>query len=111
MHNTNANEANQLTPRPLMAARAGALQGVVKVPGDKSISHRALMFAGLATGHAEIRGLLEAEDTLATAAAVRALGAEVAKEGDLWRVRGRGVGGLSEPDGPIDFGNSGTGVR
>lgn len=111
MHNSTGNDAGPSTPRPLRAARSGALKGVVKVPGDKSISHRALMFSGLATGHAEVRGLLEAEDTLNTAAAMRALGADVAKEGDVWRIKGRGVGGLSQPQSPIDFGNSGTGVR
>ncbi len=111
MHNSPANDNHHGAERPLEARRSGPLAGVVNVPGDKSISHRALMFSGLATGHAEIRGLLEAEDTLNTAAAMRALGADVAKQGDVWRVRGRGVGGLSEPSGPVDFGNSGTGVR
>jgi 3-phosphoshikimate 1-carboxyvinyltransferase len=109
----NATEKQKAHPslRPLRAARSGALEGVVKVPGDKSISHRALMFSGLAIGHAEIRGLLEAEDILNTAAAMRALGADVSKDGDVWRVKGRGVGGLTEPAQPVDFGNSGTGVR
>jgi 3-phosphoshikimate 1-carboxyvinyltransferase len=65
----------------------------------------------MATGHAEIKGLLEAEDVLNTAAAIRALGAEVTRTGDAWHVAGRGVGGLSEPARPLDFGNSGTGVR
>jgi 3-phosphoshikimate 1-carboxyvinyltransferase len=81
------------------------------VPGDKSISHRALMFGALATGTTRISGLLEGEDVLNTAKAVTALGAPAAKEGDTWVVKGRGVGGLRQPDAPIDFGNSGTGTR
>jgi 3-phosphoshikimate 1-carboxyvinyltransferase len=81
------------------------------VPGDKSISHRALMFGALATGTTRISGLLEGEDVLNTANAVIALGAPAAKEGDTWVVKGRGVGGLRQPDAPIDFGNSGTGTR
>jgi 3-phosphoshikimate 1-carboxyvinyltransferase len=76
------------------------------VPGDKSISHRALMFGALATGTTRISGLLEGEDVLNTAKAVTALGAPAAKEGDTWVVKGRGVGGLRQPDAPIDFGNS-----
>ena len=81
------------------------------MPGDKSISHRALMFGALATGTTRISGLLEGEDVLNTANAVIALGAPAAKEGDTWVVKGRGVGGLRQPDAPIDFGNSGTGTR
>ncbi len=81
------------------------------MPGDKSISHRALMFGALATGTTRISGLLEGEDVLNTAKAVIALGAPAAKEGDTWVVKGRGVGGLRQPDAPIDFGNSGTGTR
>jgi 3-phosphoshikimate 1-carboxyvinyltransferase len=83
----------------------------VRVPGDKSISHRALMLGALATGRTRIRGLLEAEDVLNTANAVTALGAEASKDGDTWEVLGRGVGGLKSPGGPLDFGNSGTGAR
>lgn len=99
------------TPRPLTTVRASRLAGTVKVPGDKSISHRALMFGALATGTTRITGLLEGEDVINTARAVTALGAPAAKEGDTWVVKGRGVGGLSQPAGPIDFGNSGTGTR
>lgn len=91
-------------------ATAG-LKGRVRVPGDKSISHRALMFGALATGRTTIKGLLEAEDVLNTAKAVTALGAPATKSGDTWTVLGRGVGGLKQPDAPIDFGNSGTGTR
>jgi 3-phosphoshikimate 1-carboxyvinyltransferase len=81
------------------------------VPGDKSISHRALMFGALATGTTRIFGLLEAEDVLNTARAVTALRADARKDGETWQVKGRGVSGLKQPDGPLDFGNSGTGTR
>ncbi|MGH7041892.1 MAG: 3-phosphoshikimate 1-carboxyvinyltransferase, partial [Acetobacteraceae bacterium] len=82
------------------------------VPGDKSISHRALMFAALAIGETRISGLLEGEDVLATAAAMRALGAEVVRDPDgTWRVAGRGIGGLIEPADVLDMGNSGTAAR
>ncbi len=96
---------------PLTAGRAGALNGTVRVPGDKSISHRALMFGALATGVTRIRGLLEAEDVINTAHAVTALGAPAKKKGDTWEVIGRGVGGLAQPAEALDFGNSGTGTR
>ena len=98
-------------PKPLSAQRAAALKGTVHVPGDKSISHRALIFGALATGTTRITGLLEAEDVVNTAKAVAALGAPAAKAGDVWEVKGRGTGGLRQPDGPLDFGNSGTGTR
>ncbi len=99
--------------RPLLVARPGApLAGSVRVPGDKSISHRALMFAGLAPGRTRIAGLLEGEDVLRTAAAMRALGAEVAQAGDgVWEVVGQGVGRLREPVDVLDMGNSGTAAR
>jgi 3-phosphoshikimate 1-carboxyvinyltransferase len=96
----------------LTAIRAAAgLRGHVRVPGDKSISHRALIFGALATGRTTIKGLLEAEDVLNTAKAVTALGAPATKSTDTWIVLGRGTGGLTEPSAPIDFGNSGTGTR
>ncbi len=99
-------------PRPLAAERCRRLSGHLRVPGDKSISHRALMFGALATGTTRIRGLLEAEDVVNTAKAVSALGAPAQRDADgTWQVRGRGVGGLNKPDGPLDFGNSGTGTR
>ncbi len=98
-------------PKPLTSHRSGPLSGRLKVPGDKSISHRALMFGALATGITRISGLLEAEDVINTAKAVTALGAPADKRGQVWEVRGRGVGGLKQPDAPIDFGNSGTGSR
>src|SRR3954452_20431035 len=99
--------------RPLSSRRpAGALEGDITVPGDKSISHRALMFAGLAVGESRITGLLEGEDVLRTAAAMRALGAEVTRDAPgQWRVAGRGVGGLREPEDVLDMGNSGTAAR
>ena len=97
--------------KPLAASRAQALVGVVRVPGDKSISHRALIFGALATGTTRITGLLEAEDVINTAKAVTALGAPAAKIGQRWEVKGRGVGGLRAPTAPLDFGNSGTGTR
>lgn len=81
------------------------------MPGDKSISHRALIFGALATGTTRIRGLLEAEDVVNTAKAVTVLGAPASKVGDIWEVKGRGVGGLQQPDRAIEFGNSGTGAR
>jgi 3-phosphoshikimate 1-carboxyvinyltransferase len=95
----------------LTARRAGALNGTVRVPGDKSISHRALMLGALATGVTRIRGLLEAEDVINSARAVTALGAPAKKKGNIWEVTGRGVGGLAQPAEPLDFGNSGTGTR
>jgi 3-phosphoshikimate 1-carboxyvinyltransferase len=99
--------------RPLAASRPAApLAGTVRVPGDKSISHRALMFGALAVGETRISGLLEGEDVLRTAAAMRALGAEVVQDGPgAWRVAGRGVGGLVEPADVLDMGNSGTAAR
>ncbi len=82
------------------------------MPGDKSISHRALMFGALAVGETVIEGLLEGEDVLRTAAAMRALGARAERGADgVWCVRGRGVGGLAEPDDVLDMGNAGTGAR
>ncbi len=100
------------TPRPLTARRAGPLAGTAPVPGDKSISHRALILGALAVGETRVSGLLEAEDVLGTAKAMSALGADLLRDGDgMWRVWGRGVGGLAEPDCVLDFGNSGTGAR
>jgi 3-phosphoshikimate 1-carboxyvinyltransferase len=101
-----------LFPQPLEIRARGALQGHVAVPGDKSISHRALMFSALAVGESRISGLLEGEDVLATAAALRAMGAEiVCGDGGEWRVHGVGVGGLLQPAQALDMGNSGTSTR
>jgi 3-phosphoshikimate 1-carboxyvinyltransferase len=104
---------DQAPPRPLRASRpAGPLAGVLRVPGDKSISHRALMFGALAVGETRIAGLLEGEDVLCTAAAMRALGAHVEHAADgTWIVAGRGIGGLVEPADVLDMGNSGTAAR
>ncbi len=99
-------------PQPMMSRASGPLTGTARVPGDKSISHRALILGALAVGETRITGLLEGEDVLATAAAMRAFGAEVtALGGGAWSVRGVGVGGFAEPGQVIDCGNSGTGVR
>lgn len=100
-----------LRGKPLLARRSSALRGAAHIPGDKSISHRALILGALAVGETRITGLLEAQDVLNTAAAIRAFGAEVTCEAGAWRVRGRGIGGFSEPDAVLDFGNSGTGSR
>jgi 3-phosphoshikimate 1-carboxyvinyltransferase len=101
-----------ISPRSLTARRSGPLKGTARVPGDKSISHRALILGAMTVGETRIAGLLEAEDVLNTAKAMRALGADLLRDGDgAWRVWGRGVGGLGEHDGVLDFGNSGTGAR
>src|SRR6202020_623392 len=97
---------------PLQARSSGPLTGRVRVPGDKSISHRALILGALAVGETRISGLLEGEDVLNTAKAMRALGAQVERTGAFaWSVRGVGVAGLAPPEAPLDFGNSGTGCR
>ncbi len=99
-------------PQTLTIAARGPLAGSVRVPGDKSISHRALMFSALAVGESRIEGLLEGEDVLATAAALRAMGATIDRHGDgAWTVHGVGVGGLLQPAGALDMGNSGTSTR
>lgn len=99
-------------PVPMTSRPCGALTGVADVPGDKSVSHRALILGALAVGRTEISGLLEGEDVLDTARAMRAFGATVVDHGDgNWTVDGVGVGGFAEPEDVIDCGNSGTGVR
>ncbi len=97
--------------KPASFAPGGALTGRITVPGDKSISHRSLILSALAVGKSQITGLLEGEDVLATAAALRAMGATIEKKGDIWTVHGVGVGGLMQPKTAIDLGNSGTSVR
>ena len=99
-------------PTPLTSRKSINLKGRIKVPGDKSMSHRALMFGAVAIGQTRITGLLEAEDVVNSAKAMAALGAKTTKlpNGD-WLVDGVGVGGLKSPKGDLDFGNSGTGVR
>uniref|UniRef100_UPI0040476434 3-phosphoshikimate 1-carboxyvinyltransferase n=1 Tax=Yoonia sp. TaxID=2212373 RepID=UPI0040476434 len=100
------------TPTPMTSHPCGPLKGVADVPGDKSISHRALILGAMAVGRTNITGLLEGEDVLDTAKAMRAFGAQVTDHGGgQWSVHGVGVGGFAEPDGVIDCGNSGTGVR
>jgi 3-phosphoshikimate 1-carboxyvinyltransferase len=97
---------------PLTSGTAGALNGRVRVPGDKSMSHRALILGSLAIGRSHIRGLLEGDDVLRTAAAMSALGATLARGGDgAWSIDGVGIGGLAEPEEMLDLGNSGTGAR
>ena len=99
-------------PTPLEACSSGPLTGKVRVPGDKSISHRALILGALAVGQTRISGLLEGEDVLNTAQSMRALGAKVQRTGDFaWVVQGVGVAGFAQPENPLDFGNSGTGCR
>jgi len=97
--------------RPARFVASRPLSGRVRVPGDKSISHRALMLSALAVGTSRIDGLLEGEDVLATAAALRAMGAQIEKQGDRWLVDGVGVGGLLQPQTALDMGNSGTSTR
>jgi len=98
--------------QPLIARRSGPLHGRARVPGDKSISHRALILGALTVGETRISGLLEGEDVLNTGKAVRALGATVERTGPgAWRLHGVGVAGFAEPAAPLDFGNSGTGCR
>jgi len=100
------------TPIPLSSHKCGPLKGEAHVPGDKSISHRSLIFGAMAVGETVITGLLEGEDVLDTAKAMQAFGAEVIRDEDgTWHVHGVGVGGFAEPDNVIDCGNSGTGVR
>ena len=99
-------------PTPLEARSSGPLSGKVRVPGDKSISHRALILGALAVGESCISGLLEGEDVLNTAKSMRALGAKVERTGNFaWKVNGVGVGGFASPQTTLDFGNSGTGCR
>src|SRR5438270_3272914 len=99
-------------PVPLEARSSGPLTGKVRVPGDKSISHRALILGALAVGRTRISGLLEGEDVLNTAKSMRSLGAKVERTGDFaWAVKGVGVAGFAQPLHPLDFGNSGTGCR
>jgi 3-phosphoshikimate 1-carboxyvinyltransferase len=111
-HSDNPADHPAAQPTPLESRSSGPLIGKVRVPGDKSISHRALILGALAVGETRISGLLEGEDVLNTAQAMRALGAKVERTGDFaWSVRGVGVTGFAQPEAPLDFGNSGTGCR
>jgi 3-phosphoshikimate 1-carboxyvinyltransferase len=99
-------------PVPLTARRCGALRGPAAIPGDKSISQRALILGALAIGETRVTGLLESGDVLSTAGALRALGARIeSDDAGVWRVHGTGVGGWTAPALVLDFGNSGTGSR
>lgn len=98
--------------QPMKSRKSGPLKGVASVPGDKSISHRSLIFGAMAVGETRISGLLEGQDVLDTASAMRAFGATVTRLGEgAWTVNGVGVGGFREPEDVIDVGNSGTGAR
>lgn len=96
---------------PLAARKSAALRGTARVPGDKSISHRALILGALAVGETRITGLLEGEDVMRTGQAMKAMGAHIEKYGDEWVIRGTGNGALLQPQAPLDFGNAGTGSR
>mgnify|MGYP001765651582 CR=1 FL=1 len=99
-------------PRPRRFMPTGPLKGTIRVPGDKSISHRSIMLGALAVGETRVTGLLEGEDVLATADAMRAMGASVERLGEgEWRVNGVGVGALLQPQTPLEMGNSGTSTR
>ena len=101
-----------MNPKPLLSRKKDvALKGEITVAGDKSISHRSLIFAALAHGESKITGLLEGEDVLKTAAALRSMGVEIEKKSDCWLVNGSGVAGLMEPTDMLDMGNSGTSAR
>src|SRR4051794_7699800 len=99
-------------PQPLPARRSGPLSGRVRVPGDKSISQRALILGAMAVGETKITGLLEGEDVINTSKVMQALGARVERTGEgAWSIRGVGVGGFPQPSSALYFGNSGTGCR
>lgn len=100
-----------ISPRPATARPSTNLSGIVRIPGDKSISHRAFMFGGLASGETRITGLLEGEDVLHTGKAMQAMGAKIDNVDDEWIIRGVGNGALLAPESPLDFGNAGTGSR
>ncbi|MBR46410.1 MAG: 3-phosphoshikimate 1-carboxyvinyltransferase [Rhodospirillaceae bacterium] len=107
-----ADAAAHSSPQPVSSRRSSALSGEVDLPGDKSVSHRALMFGALAAGETRIRGLLEGGDVLATARALAAYGVEVARDGPgAWRVWGAGIGGFQDPARHLDLGNAGTAAR
>ncbi|MGO8067728.1 3-phosphoshikimate 1-carboxyvinyltransferase [Rhizobium leguminosarum] len=102
---------NGSAPKPATARKSAGLTGSVRIPGDKSISHRSFMFGGLASGETRITGLLEGEDVINTGRAMQAMGARIRKDGAQWVIDGTGNGALLAPDAPLDFGNAGTGVR
>ncbi|MBL0370449.1 3-phosphoshikimate 1-carboxyvinyltransferase [Rhizobium sp. KVB221] len=98
-------------PAPATARKSENLKGTVRIPGDKSISHRSFMFGGLAAGETRITGLLEGEDVINTGKAMAAMGAKIEKVGETWIINGTGNGALLAPEAPLDFGNAGTGCR
>jgi len=103
---------HHMAPAPAAFKSTGPLSGRVRVPGDKSISHRSLMLSALAVGESTVEGLLEGEDVLATAAAMRAMGADIERAADgRWTIHGVGVGGLLQPSASLEMGNSGTSTR
>ena len=103
--------AHGFSPKPATSSRSSGLSGTVRIPGDKSISHRSFMFGGLASGETRISGLLEGEDVINTGRAMQAMGARIRKEGGQWIINGTGNGALLAPEEPLDFGNAGTGCR
>ncbi len=103
--------SHSTTLKPATAHRSEALSGDIRIPGDKSISHRSFMFGGLASGETRITGLLEGEDVINTGRAMQAMGAKIRKDDDVWIINGVGNGCLLEPEMPLDFGNAGTGAR
>ncbi|TPL04852.1 3-phosphoshikimate 1-carboxyvinyltransferase [Mesorhizobium sp. B2-4-14] len=103
--------SHAVAAKPATARKSSALSGTARVPGDKSISHRSFMFGGLASGETRITGLLEGEDVMRTGAAMKAMGAHIERRGTEWVIRGTGNGALLQPEGPLDFGNAGTGSR
>jgi len=112
MPNQSPKALHEDTPIAAISARAKALTGNIRVPGDKSISHRALMFGALAIGRSQVTGLLEGEDVLRTAEAMRQLGATVTRDDNgTWAIDGVGIGGFAEPNDVINMGNAGTGAR
>lgn len=100
-----------LPSRSAFSSRSPGLTGRIRVPGDKSVSHRAFMFGGLSAGETRVTGLLEGEDVLRTGEAMRAMGAQIRRDGEAWVVTGTGNGCLLEPAAAFDFGNAGTGSR
>ncbi|MGF7007796.1 3-phosphoshikimate 1-carboxyvinyltransferase [Aminobacter sp. BE322] len=103
--------SHNAVPQPAVARKSQPLSGTARVPGDKSISHRSFMFGGLAAGETRITGLLEGEDVMRTGEAMKAMGAQITKSGGEWIIKGTGNGALLQAEGPLDFGNAGTGSR
>jgi 3-phosphoshikimate 1-carboxyvinyltransferase len=103
--------AHGFAPKPATSSKSSGFSGTVRIPGDKSISHRSFMLGGLASGETRITGLLEGEDVINTGRAMQAMGANIRKEGSQWIINGTGNGALLAPEEPLDFGNAGTGCR